>query len=742
MANHTKPGQSAGTCLPWLFFILFLLAVPASGQDSGPQNPVYEIPSPDELNVQIVPGGEQVQLDGILDEEVWKTAQPITEFWQREPIENAPPTEKTEVRIIQDELALYFGIMCYDSDPEGIVAHDMRRDAPLANDDYLGLYLDTYHDHRNFYYFSTNALGCRRDGIVTDARFYNTAWNGIWQAKARVTDEGWSAEWRIPFSTLRFGGEQPMTWGLNLSRAIRRKQESIRWATVPRELGHIGTWRGEFFGQLNGIKTTSSYKKWEAEPYILAGGEKRYRPDSSESKFNAGGEISYDFTPNLRGSLSLRTDFAQVEADQEVINYTRFPLFFPEKREFFLENSGLFNVGRDGEMMMFYSRRIGLAQGQEVPLLAAGKVSGRVGPFSVGVMNVQSEKTDLVTPEGGSTEMPSTNYSVIRIKRDLFSNSSIGTIFTNNQSGSNQFSRLFGIDSNLWITSFLKSEFLLAKTFNPAGTEGDVLGTGRLVFSKYNLDADVKYDVVGDKFNPAMGFVLQNDLRRSSAEVKYTHWINRRLVRNIAYQGTLEYDTLYNQDYLGKRQTGGFTVTLESADKIGYTLGTASERIYEPFTVGPITITPGNYHNRTHQLLFESNASRKVSFIVDFQDIEYWSGDRRQFQVSNNIHPFANLSVDFIYTYNTVDHPAGTFDTTTLSNRIFYAFNTEFFMKSYIQWNDLDRRFSFNFLSSYEYRPGSDIALVYNEIRDRFQSPHLAVRDRIFMVKWTYNLRF
>lgn len=726
---------------PALFIISALLGQASAQESTGKGIPVI-LPTPDQLNVQVVPGGELVSLDGILDEAVWQTATPVTEFWQRTPNERVPPSEKTEVRVLQDEFALYFGIMCYDSDPNGIIALDMRRDAPLANDDYLGLYLDTYHDHRNFYYFSTNALGCRRDGIVTDARFYNTAWNGIWQAKARITDEGWSAEWRIPFSTLRFGGEQPMTWGFNLSRAIRRKQESANWAPIPRELGRAGTWRGEFFGQLNGIQTKSAYKKWEAEPYLLAGGEKRYRPDSSDSKFNAGGELSYDFTPNLRGSLSLRTDFAQVEADQEVINYTRFPLFFPEKREFFLENSGLFNVGHDGEMMMFYSRRIGLAQGQEVPILAAGKVSGRVGPYSVGVMNVQSENTDLINNDGSSSEMPSTNYSLIRVKRDLFSNSSIGTIFTNNQSGSNNYSRLLGLDGNFWLTSFLKGEALLARTFNPAGKESAVLGTGRLIFSRYNIDADLRYDAIGPNFIPEMGFVMQNDLRRSSSELGYTQWINHPFLRSIAYSGTFEYDTLYNKAYLGRRQTANVAVTLESADKFGYSLGTASERIYDPFTVGPITINPGDYTNRTHMMVFESNASRPVSLVVDYQDMDYWSGERKQLLISNNIHPIANLSVDFIYTYNTVDHPEGTFDTTTLNNRIFYAFNTELFVKSYVQWNDLDKRFSFNFLGSYEYRPGSDIALVYNEIRDRFQSPHLAVRDRILMLKWTYNLRF
>ena len=257
----------------------------------------------------------------------------------------------------------------------------MRRDAPLWNDDYVGIYLDTYHDHRNFYYSPTNSLGTSRDGIVTDARLYNTAWNGIWQVKTQVTDVGWTSEFRIPFSTLRFGGDQPMTWGLQLSRAIRRKQESAYWAPIPRWLGGRATWRAERYGQLVGIRTDAAYARWEAEPYALGGGERGYRPTSSDPRFNMGGDVLYDFTPNLRGTLSIRTDFAQVEADQEVINFTRFPLFFPEKRDFFLEDAGLFNVGLEQEMMMFYSRRIGLSDGQEVPILAASKLSGRVGPY-------------------------------------------------------------------------------------------------------------------------------------------------------------------------------------------------------------------------------------------------------------------------------------------------------------------------------------------------------------------------
>ena len=721
-----------------LFGLIGLLPATVRAQDDDRP----DLPRPDQLNVHVIPGGETVDVDGMLDEAVWQKAEPATRFWQYAPLDRMAATENTEVRVVQDERALYFGIICHDANPAGIIAQDMRRDAPLSNDDYVGIYLDTYHDHRNFYYFSTNSLGTRRDGIVTDARSYNTAWNGIWQVRTQVTASGWTAEFRIPFSTLRFGGAQPMTWGLQLSRAIRRKQESDYWAPIPRWLGGRATWRAERFGQLIGIRTDAAYAKWEAEPYVLAGGERSYRPTSSDPRFDAGGEILYDFTPNLRGTVSIRTDFAQVEADQEVINFTRFPLFFPERRDFFLEDAGLFSVGLEGEMMMFYSRRIGLADGQQVPILAAGKLSGRVGAYSVGVMNVQTDSTDLPLAGGSSVAEPATNYSVIRVKRNLFTNSSIGAIVTNRQSDGSDFSRLAGLDGNFWFSPALKGELLLAHTFNRSGEDNDSVGIGRLMFSRQNIVADVRYYAVGPRFAPEMGFVTQNDLRRSSAEVGYTHWINRKGVRNILYSGSLAHDAFYDHGFLGRRGTVGADVTLESNDKIGYSYAPARERITVPFPVGPITIQPGDYTNRSHEVSFESNASRSVSGIVNYSAIDYWTGTRRQVLVSTTVHPTANLAVDVIYTHNTVDHPRGAFDTTTLSNRVLYAFTTDLFVKSYVQWNDLDKRLSANVLVGWEYRPGSEIYLVYDEVRDRFESPHLAPRDRILLAKWTYKFRF
>jgi hypothetical protein len=357
-------------------------------------------------------------------------------------------------------------------------------------------------------------------------------------------------------------------------------------------------------------------------------------------------------------------------------------------------------------------------------------------------MNVQTGSTDLTLPGAAPVSAPSTNYSVVRVKRNLFTNSSIGAIVTSNQSSGSDFSRLVGVDGNLWFSPSLKGEAVLAHTFNPAGVDSGSLAIGRLMYSQQNVVADVRHYAVAPAFVPEMGFVLQNDLRRSSAEASYTQWTNRTGVRNIIYTGSFVYESLYDHDFFGRRGTAGATMTLESNDRIGYTYGPARERIYEPFSVGPIRIQPGDYTNRSHDLTFETNASRPFSGVAKYSVIDYWNGDRSQVLLSTNVHPTPNLSVDLIYTYNTVQHPEGAFDTTTVSNRVLYAFTTDVFVKSYLQWNDLDERFSSNVLVGWEYRPGSEIYLVYNEIRDRFESPRLASRGRILLVKWAHRFRF
>lgn len=723
-------------------FLVCILAVVSTGLGVLKVEASNDFPSPSELNVSVHLIEEEISLDGRLDEEAWQRAVPATGLWQLTPLDRAPATEKTEIRVLQDDEHIYFGIMLYDSDPQGIVALDMRRDAGLGNDDFVGLYLDTYHDHRNFYYFSTNPLGTRRDGIVTDARFYNTSWDGIWECRSVVTSEGWSTEIKIPFSTLRFGGEQPMTWGFNVSRSIRRKQERAFWAPIPRELGRPGTWRGELFGHLNGVQTEASTSKWEVEPYTLVGTAKNYLTDTTDSTWGWGGDLHYHFTPNLRADLSLKTDFAQVEADQEVVNLTRFPLFFPEKREFFLDNAGLFNVGYSEELMMFYSRRIGLAEGRPVPLLAAGKVSGRLGAYSLGVLSVQTESEQL-TLDGGRLETePSTNYTVLRFKRDLFTNSSIGTILTSKQQKNGTFQRLVGLDGNFWFTSSLKGEVLLAGTVNRERRRDDIAATGRLLYSKSNITAELTHFSLGPDFNPDVGFVQENNLRHTLGTTTYTQWLNRRGVRAIIWNASAGYDTLYGGGFYGRVGTLGVDLDLQSGDLFHYVYRQEDRRIYEPLSIGPARIEADDYQNPSHLFQLETNPSRPLSMIGSYRRMDYWTGERRESSVAGSFRPIAPLAVDLIYSHNKINHPSARFNARTLSNRILYAFSTNFFVKSFIQWNDLDNRFSTNFLVSYQYRPGSDLYIVYNEIQNRFDDRGFEPADRVLMVKLTFNLRF
>lgn len=609
-----------------LFYICMIILLMGKTASTAAQDSVaVQLPEPDDLRIQIYHIQKPIKLDGMLDEPEWQAADQVSTFWQYMPLDRVPPTEKTIVRVVQDDQHIYFGVLCYDREPDKVVAWDMRRDSGLTADSFVGLSIDTYNDHRNFYYFSTNPLGIRRDGIVTDQRYYNSDWDGIWECKSVRTEFGWSTEMKIPFSTLRFGGDQPMTWGFNISRMIRRKQERAYWAPIPRELGHRGSWRGELFGHIDGIRTTVATKQWEVEPFLLSGGQKTYHPAETDSRFDIGGDIRYNFTPNLRGDLSIQTDFAQVEADQEIVNFTRFPLFFPEKREFFLDNADLFRVGIEEDIMMFYSRRIGLSGGSEIPILGAGKLSGRVGEYSIGLLNVQTEEKDFPAA-GGMVREPETNYSVIRLKRDIFANSSIGVMMTNKERGSQAYNRLAAVDGNIRFSPSVRMEGFFAQTYTCGLSLNDICGVGKIQFTEKNFIVDVQYSAIGEDFNPEMGFVYEQNLRSSLAGINYTQWVNTYRIQNITWSGSYRYRTLYNYDFYGRSARGGVEVKFNTGDQFSYKGSFDTDRIRNPFAIGPVRITPDDFHNETHTFVASSNPSRPFSISAGYSTLEYWGG--------------------------------------------------------------------------------------------------------------------
>jgi hypothetical protein len=371
-----------------------------------------------------------IQLDGMLTEAYWQEAEAASDFRQIQPREGEPATEGTEVRVLHDHDNLYIGVMCYDAEPDKIVSQKQQRDSGLDDDDMFGFVLDTYHDHRNAYFFSTNPNGAEEDGQVVDGAYeFNLDWDGVWEVKAKVHEQGWSAEFKIPLWNLKFKSLPEQSWGINFTRLIKRKTEYVNWASWSRDNG--GFLRISRAGDLLGLQELKQGFNLQIKPFTLGKSTRDRLLEANplrDEKLDAGLDVKYGLTSNLTLDLTANTDFAQVEADVEQINLTRFPLFFPEKREFFLESASTFQFGEPGffgppAMLLFFSRRVGIEGFRNiVPILAGGRLTGKVGRFNVGVL-------DILTDDKNG--LPQSHFSVARVSRDIFQRSKIGIIFTN-----------------------------------------------------------------------------------------------------------------------------------------------------------------------------------------------------------------------------------------------------------------------------------------------------------------------
>ena len=406
---------------------------------------------------------EEIKVDGVFDEPVWQSVEPIRELYQIQPDQGEPATEQSEVRILYDDQKLYFGFIFYD-EMDKIVANDMRRDSPgLRSNDYGFLLLDTYNDRRNAVFFRFTPVGGMEDTAVSNSGgSLNTSWDIVWECRCRINEDHWTAEIAIPFSQLRFERSEVMNWGLNFGREIARKQEIDAWNEAPKTYGGLAKYRTAYFGTLEGIEGITPSRHLELLPYLLPGasytsgvegsegvldldikyGEVQIRRNNAFAFLKGGLDFKYGVTPNLTADLTVNTDFAQVEADQEQVNLTRFSLFFPEQRPFFLEGASIFDVGiprpsfrRPPPLLLFYSRRIGLAKGHAIPILGGGKMTGKIGPYGIGILNVltnefKDEEFDFGEPP---IDEPRTNYSVVRVNRDILAGSTVGGILINKQ---------------------------------------------------------------------------------------------------------------------------------------------------------------------------------------------------------------------------------------------------------------------------------------------------------------------
>jgi hypothetical protein len=714
---------------------------------------------------------QRPDIDGRLTEEVWSLAPAQGNFIQREPRFGAPSTERTEFRILYDDRMLYFGVWVWDSDPSGIMGSEMKRDAGLNKGDQLKITIDTFHDHRNAFYFSTNPLGAYKDAnTVENGRTINYDWNAVWDNKTSRDEQGWYVEIAIPLSQLRFKttiGES--TWGLNLCRILFRKNEESYWVPFPREWGPSGFARMSNAGVLQGLNNITSRRRIEFVPFLLPSASRDYLGATEfDTDAKYGGDFKIGLTNDLIADFTYHTDFAQVEADQEVVNLTRFSLFFPEKRQFFTETAGIFDFGKSvaglggdaaasdpGLLNLFYSRRIGLVDGQQVPIIGGGRVTGRAGPYAVGVMNISTEEETLA-----SRDIANANFTVLRLKRNVLRNSNVGVLIANSQNGISDYNRAVGLDGAWVLGQHITMTTVLAKTFgsgigNQGSGTGDQ-GSGRsmagVVDYTWKNDRFVyggQYLDVGERFNAEMGYIPRLDVRAGNVRGGWTPRPKFGGIRQMTFAASANYYENHAGIVDSKQQAVSAQMQRQDTSNAFVSLTREYDNLAAPFATAGTTLPIGDYQWTYATLSYGSSRTRRIYGNVSTDLGGYYNGDRQSFRTSLTLQFGKTLLFEPNYTHNRVvlpNRPA--YNSNVLNFRVSHSFSPDFYLKGFVQYNDDRKSASFNFLWWYHYKPGSDLYVVYNQGWDidlpltsrQALEQSYRVRTRSLAVKMTYWL--
>ncbi|MBI4456688.1 MAG: carbohydrate binding family 9 domain-containing protein [Acidobacteria bacterium] len=681
----------------------------------------------------------KIAVDGELNESEWSLAQPIRDFLQQEPHSGEPPTERTEVRLLYDDQNLYVGVYCFDSEGKnGIIANDLRRDFPPFDGDTFLMVLDTFHDKRNGILLNTNPGGAQFDEqIGADGANINSDWDGIWYVKTKITESGWQAEEAIPFKTLRFRNIEHQVWGINFQRRIRRKNEVVQWSLIPRPYRAN---RVSLAGTLEGISGIQPGRNLYVKPYISAPLTRR-RDDDVDFVPDAGFDVKYALGSQLTLDLTANTDFSQVEADDQQINLTRFSLFFPEKREFFLENSNIFQFGRGysragqntfRDLIPFFSRRIGISQGRLVPILGGTRLTGRLGNYTLGLLSLQQDQFE---------EIPSTNFSVIRLRRDLFRKSEIGAIFVNKHETGGSSNRTYGTDANFTFFRFLDISSFLLKTDTPDIRSDDTAGYFRIGWTDPLLTVHAGHLSIGEHFNPEVGFVPRRGIRKSTGEFALRPRPKERIPVIREFEPFIGVEYITDQDNVLETRTvdSRFTVTFQNSSVIWLGRQSRFERLTEPFRIRTDQfIASGDYQFDEYQLSLSTDKSRMFSGELLLTTGGFYDGDKRSRRLSGRFQPGRHFRAELTWTQDNIKLPSGSFDTNLVIARFGYSFNTKMFLNALIQYNTDQREVTSNIRFNLIHHSLSDFFLVYNE-RRAFTGE---VMERALIGKLTYIFSF
>jgi len=689
-----------------------------------------------------------IVVDGVLDEEIWTTTQAAADFVQAEPHEGSPATEPTEVRVAFDAEAIYFGVRCRDAGG-GPIVNDIRKDFVPGDQDSIEILLDTFADRRNGFVFVTNAAGAKSDTqMANEGRDVNTNWDAVWSVATRTTADGWTAEIRIPFKTLRFERGEGHIWGVNFSRRIRRKNEIDYWSPVPRV---YNLYRAGFGGTLDGLPDAAQGRNLRIKPWFSVDDTRAVGGELNPGA-HAGLDLKYGVTPGLTLDVTVRPDFAQAEADEQQVNLTQFSLFYPEKREFFLENSGIFYFGDipresrlgfnrfappEEEMLLFFSRRIGLTDaGTTIPIDAGGRLTGRAGPYGIGVLTIRTN------PEFGAGD----TYTVLRGRRDVLGTSDVGAIFLSRDSETpGDYNRVYGADANFRFFRALSINGFFTKSETPQVESGQLAGKGSVTWNANFLHTQYSFLTVGDHFKDDIGFIKRTGVRKHFGDLGVRprpEWARRFGIRELHPHARANIYTDQSNVEVSHTNHVAFGVFLEDGGIIEFAMNPRYERIIVPFRVRPDqAFEPGAYGWNEYELNVETNHSAKISGSLDVISGGFWTGTQKTTKVGIIVRPSYHLSLDTALQRNDIDlpFPMHAFTTNLVTARIGYAFNTRTFLDTLLQYNTDLRQFSANVRFDLIHRPLSDLFIVYNEQQ---LTDQIVASGRGLIIKYTHMLTF
>ena len=684
---------------------------------------------------------EPITLDGRLEEPFWHLAIPAADFIQSQPFAGQPSREQTEVRFLYDDNHLYIGVICFDSEARKMVVNDLREDFNFAGTDGISVIIDSLHDRRSGFQFGTNPAGARRDSQISNDGTYGDDWDGAWDVKVTRNDEGWIAEFQIPFKTLRFSKSTSQEWGVNINRRILRLNENSMWSPIP---VRYGISRVSLAGALQGLENIHQGRNLKIKPFVTGGfTQARNRSPERKGEFDGGLDLKYSITPSLTLDTTYRTDFAQVEVDQQQVNLTRFNLFFPEKRDFFLENAGTFTFGGSGNfggsttgdnLIPFFSRHIGLSDdGTPIPIAGGGRITGQLSRYDIGVLAMKTERL-------GST--PSNNFVVGRIKRKLMTNSWVGALLTNRDSATyGDYNRVYGPDARFQFFNRLDFESYLLRSDTAGLVGNNEARKFRTTWRDDELNISAGYSSVQANFKPDVGFLRRPNVTQYSGSFGYNPLLrNSATIRNLRFETSVDYYAGASSRTVETRtQTFTTGIQFQNQASISFEVDQTFDRLTRDDRILGVSIPRGDYKYRSYSANASTDRRRRIGGNASVTWGDFWDGTRTSLDSTLNLRPTYRWNIDLIYSRNRVALMNGRGTTDLFGTRLVYGFTPHAFFNAFVQYNAATQRLSSNIRFNWIHHPLSDLYVVYNDTRDTATGQRV---ERALIIKFTNLFNF